>query len=34
MKQKIADIVSEAKPDDVFDFSLILGFKQCNIILL
>ena len=34
MKQRIIDIVYEAKPDDVFDFSVILDFKQCNDILV
>ena len=34
MKQRIIDIVVyEAKPDDVFDFSVILDFKQCKDIL-
>ena len=34
MKQRIIDIVYEAKPDDVSDFSVILDFKQCNDILV
>lgn len=35
MKQRIIDIVVyEAKPDDVFDFSVILDFKQCKDILV
>ena len=34
MKQRIIDIVYETKPDDVFDFSVILDFKQCNDLLV
>ena len=35
MKQRIIDtVVYEAKPDDAFDFSVILDFKQCKDILV